>query len=68
MKTPALESYFYLSYTPQAYNFIKKILQYSCFPVKFAKLLRTPSLKNHLSMTASVFKVHFIFLAEFEFK
>ena len=27
-------------------NIIKKRLQHSCFPVKFAKLLRTPMLKN----------------------
>ena len=27
-------------------NFIKKRLQYRCFPMKFAKILRTPILKN----------------------
>ena len=27
-------------------NFIKKRLQHRCFPVKFAKYLRTPILKN----------------------
>ena len=27
-------------------NFVKKRLQHRCFPVKFAKLLRTPILKN----------------------
>ena len=30
----------------QACNFIKKILQYRYFPVKFAKLFKTPILKN----------------------
>ena len=30
----------------QACNFIKKILQHWCFPMKFAKFLRTPILKN----------------------
>ena len=30
----------------QACNFIKKILQNRCFPMKFAKFLRTPILKN----------------------
>ena len=30
----------------QAYNVIKKRLQHRCFPVKFAKFLRTPMLKN----------------------
>ena len=30
----------------QACNFIKKILQHRCFPMKFAKFLRTPILKN----------------------
>ena len=31
---------------PQASNFIKKRLQHSCFPMKFAKFLRTRILKN----------------------
>ena len=30
----------------QAYNFIKETLQHTCFPVKFAKFLRKPILKN----------------------
>ena len=30
----------------QACNFIEKILQHWCFPMKFAKFLRTPILKN----------------------
>ena len=31
---------------PQACNFNKKRLRYSCFPVNFANLLRTPFLQN----------------------
>ena len=31
---------------PKAHNFIKKRLQHKCFPVKFAKFLRTPNLKK----------------------
>ena len=31
---------------PQACNLIKKRLQHKCFPVKFAKILRTPFLQN----------------------
>ena len=31
---------------PGACNFIKKILQHRCFPVKFTKFLRTPFLQN----------------------
>ena len=30
----------------QVCNFTKKILQHLCFPMKFAKFLRTPVLKN----------------------
>ena len=30
----------------KAFNFIKKRLQHRCFPVKFAKFLKTPILKN----------------------
>ena len=30
----------------KARNFIKKRLQHKCFPVKFARFLRTPILKN----------------------
>ena len=33
---------------PQACNFIKERLQHRCFPVKFAKFLRTPFFKEHL--------------------
>ena len=32
----------------QACNFIKKRLQHRCFPMKFAKFIRTPFLKEHL--------------------
>ena len=31
---------------PEAYNFIKKRFQHSCFPVKFGRFLRTTVLKN----------------------
>ena len=37
-KTPVLE--------PQTCNFIQKRFQHMCFPVKFAKFLRTSSLQN----------------------
>ena len=30
----------------RAFSFIKKKFQRSCFPVKFAKFLRTPTFKN----------------------
>ena len=30
----------------QVWNFVKKILQHWCFPMKYAKMLRTPILKN----------------------
>ena len=33
---------------PQACNFIKMRLEHRCFPVKFAKLLRTPFFTEHL--------------------
>ena len=41
---------------PQACNFIKMRLQYSCFPVKFAKFLRTPSFTEHLQWLLLWFK------------
>ena len=47
-KTPVLESLFNKVAGLQACNFIKKKLQRGCFPVKFTKLLRTPSLTGHL--------------------
>ena len=40
-KTPVLDSLFNKVAGPQACYFIKKRLQHRCFPVKFAKLLRT---------------------------
>ena len=45
-KTPVLESLFNKLAELKACNFIKKRLQHRCFPVKFAKFLRTPILKN----------------------
>ena len=45
-KTPVLESLLNKAAGLQACNFIKKRLQHRYFPVKFAKLLRTPILKN----------------------
>ena len=45
-KTPVLESIFNKVAGLKACNFIKKRLQHRCFPVKFAKFLRTPTLKN----------------------
>ena len=38
---------------PEACNFIKKSDWRRCFPVKFAKFLRTPFLQNNLRTTAS---------------
>ena len=32
----------------KARNFIKKRLQHRCFPVKFARLARTPFLTEHI--------------------
>ena len=45
-KAPVLESLFNNVAGLQACNFIKKILQHWSFPMKFAKFLRTPILKN----------------------
>ena len=45
-KTPVLESLFSKVAGLRACNFIKKRLQQRCFPVKFAKFLRTTILKN----------------------
>ena len=39
-------SLFLWSCRPPACKFFIKRLQHKCFPVKFAKLLRTPTLKN----------------------
>ena len=40
---------------PQGCNFIKKRLQHRCFPVKFAKYLRTPFFYRTPPVAASVF-------------
>ena len=45
-KTLALEPLFNKVAGLQAYNFIKRRVRHSCFPVKFVKLLRTPILNN----------------------
>ena len=42
-----LESHFNKVACHQPCNFISKGLQHSCFPVKLAKFLRTPILKNN---------------------
>ena len=41
-----LKSFFNKVADLQACNFIKNGLQYRCFPVNFAKFLRTPTFKN----------------------
>ena len=45
-KTPVLESLFNKVAGPKACNFIKKRLQYKCFPVNIAKFFRPSILKN----------------------
>ena len=45
-KTFVLESFLNKITGLQAYNFTKKRLQHTYFPVNIAKLLRTPILKN----------------------
>ena len=42
-KAPVLKSLFDKVADIQAWNFVKKRLQHTCFPVKFATSLRTPS-------------------------
>ena len=49
-KTPVLESLFNKFSDLQACCFIKKRFHHKCFPVKFAKFLRTPFLKKHLRL------------------
>ena len=44
--TPVLESLFNKNGGLGARNFIKKSVKNRCFPVKLAKILRTPILKN----------------------
>ena len=45
-KKMSMKSLFYKVVGLQVCNFIKKRLQHRCFPVKFAKVLRTPILEN----------------------
>ena len=45
-KTPELESLFNKVAGLEVWDFIKKRLQLSCFPLNIAKFLRTPILKN----------------------
>ena len=45
-KTPVLESHLYKAAGLKACNFIKKRIQYRCFPVKFEKFLRRSILNN----------------------
>ena len=47
-KSPVSESLFDKVAGLKAYNFNKKWLQHRCFPVKFAKVLRTPIFTDHL--------------------
>ena len=42
------QSLVFNKFAGRACNFIKKGLSYSCFPVNFAKFLRTPFLTKHL--------------------
>ena len=42
------QSHFFNKVAGTACNFIKKRLWHRCFPVNFAKSLRTPFLKEHL--------------------
>ena len=45
-KTSVLESLFNKAAGLKACSLIKKRLQHKCFPLKFAKFLKTPILKN----------------------
>ena len=47
-KAPVSESLFDKVAGLKAYNFNKKRLQHRCFPVKLAKVLRTPFFTEHL--------------------
>ena len=47
-KAPELESLFNKVAGLEACNFIKKRIQQRCFPVKFAKLFKTPFFTEHL--------------------
>ena len=63
-KTPVLESLFNKAAGLKACNFIKKRLEHRCFPVKFAKFLRTTFLQNTSPMPSILlkFKVSPLFL------
>ena len=43
---------------PEACHFMKKRLQHRCFPVKFAKFLKTPILKNTSGRLLLLFLSH----------
>ena len=45
-ENPCVEAFFNKVAGLDPASFLKKKLQHKCFPVKFAKLLRTPILKN----------------------
>ena len=38
-------------------NVAIKRIQHRCFPVKFAKFLRTPTFEEHLPKTASIYEI-----------
>ena len=54
-----LESLFNRVADIRACNFIKKKLQHSCFPVKFAKFFTITYFDEHQRTTASLFSVSF---------
>ena len=61
MNTPVSESFLNKVAGLQDWNFIKKRLQHKCFPVKFAKFLRAPILKNiHKWLLLSILRPKFI--------
>ena len=45
-ENPCVEAFFNKVAGLDPASFLKRQLQHKCFPVKFAKLLRTPTLKN----------------------
>ena len=56
-KAPVSESLFNKIADLKACSFIKKRLQHRCFPVNFAKFLRTPILKNICKQLSFVRKI-----------
>ena len=46
MKTPVLKFLLDKVAGPETCNFIENRFQHRCFPVKFAKFIRTPFLQN----------------------